>query len=404
MTANKQYIRLWLPDLLVTFALALVVTLTFSLGNADIQAAACFYDGLSADNPWPQEHWPLWRFLYYTAPLLTALLAVGGLALMVAGTLWNKWRRGRLYGLFLFLSVVLGPGLVVNAVFKDHWGRPRPRQVEQLGGDMKHLPPLVVKGQSGAGKSFPCGHASVGFAYCALYFIYRRRRPLLAFALLGGSILLGGLIGVGRMAGGGHFLSDVFWAFLLTFWVCQLLYFVGLQVPRREDSPGNQALLPLNPRAKALALGGYTILGMAMLLGVALATPEREDVSIHIHPTPDGSTQHYKLRLERTRVQVRWDELAPLALHLQGTVHGFGLPTNKVREHYSGLTDGAHYYELTIRGWFTELDSQVQITLNPQHLELLELELPGGKLELPAGSPEAWVARVSLMPDSTPPE
>jgi hypothetical protein len=40
----------------------------------------------------------------------------------------------RMYGLFILLSVILGPGLLVNLVFKDHWGRPRPRQVVALGG------------------------------------------------------------------------------------------------------------------------------------------------------------------------------------------------------------------------------------------------------------------------------
>ena len=41
------------------------------------------------------------------------------------------WRRP---ALFLVLVAALGPGLLINVVFKDHYGRPRPREVQELGG------------------------------------------------------------------------------------------------------------------------------------------------------------------------------------------------------------------------------------------------------------------------------
>ncbi len=65
-------------------------------------------------------------------------------------------------GAFLILSVVIGPGLIINAVFKDHWDRPRPRDVVEFGG-MLQCTPAPLRGESG--ESFPCGHCSVGFLY-----------------------------------------------------------------------------------------------------------------------------------------------------------------------------------------------------------------------------------------------
>ena len=50
-------------------------------------------------------------------------------------------------------------------VFKDNWGRPRPRETMTFGGENTFQAPFVVSDQGG--KSFPCGHCSVGFACCA---------------------------------------------------------------------------------------------------------------------------------------------------------------------------------------------------------------------------------------------
>src|SRR6201987_5422387 len=37
--------------------------------------------------------------------------------------------------LFLIATLALGPGLLTNLVLKDHWGRPRPMDVPEFGGD-----------------------------------------------------------------------------------------------------------------------------------------------------------------------------------------------------------------------------------------------------------------------------
>ena len=36
---------------------------------------------------------------------------------------------------FLVTTLALGPGLLTNVILKDHWGRPRPIDVTQFGGD-----------------------------------------------------------------------------------------------------------------------------------------------------------------------------------------------------------------------------------------------------------------------------
>ena len=72
----------------------------------------------------------------------------------------------------------LGPGLVVNGILKEHWGRARPRDVTQFGGDRRFTPALVIADQCERNCSFSAGHPSAGFALAALAYasISRRRR------------------------------------------------------------------------------------------------------------------------------------------------------------------------------------------------------------------------------------
>jgi lipid A 4'-phosphatase len=118
---------------------------------------------------------------------------------------------------FLLLVLLLGPGLLVNGVFKSEWGRARPHQVEDFGGTKHFSPALVMTDQCERNCSFVSGHASMGFFLIALAWVLRDRRWLWA------GIALGALVGLGRMAQGGHFLSDVvfaFWSVYLTALLC----------------------------------------------------------------------------------------------------------------------------------------------------------------------------------------
>lgn len=113
--------------------------------------------------------------------------------------------------LFGWLSFVLGPGLLVNALFKSYWGRARPAHLEQFGGDKLYTPPFEIADQCVRNCSFVSGEgaASVMFALVVGVMFWRwvapRYQPLFV-TLLASTAVLFALM---RVVKGRHFLSDV---------------------------------------------------------------------------------------------------------------------------------------------------------------------------------------------------
>lgn len=186
----------------------LLLTLLFRFSDLDMQASRYFYR--AGDGWWFADFWLVQ--LLYTRGMIPGILlgaiALGGLLLgLKLSRLRRQWRSY----LLLLLLLAIGPGLLVNSVFKEYWGRTRPKQVIEFGGQLPFLK-VWQRGTPGVGKSFPSGHASIGFYLMAPYFVLRKRRKKLAKGFLLGGTLYGTLMGIGRVAQGGHFPSDVLWA------------------------------------------------------------------------------------------------------------------------------------------------------------------------------------------------
>jgi len=153
---------------------------------------------------------------------------------LVVGEIKKKYFLGltRKALVFLTLSLAIGPGLLVNATFKDHWGRARPMQIVEFGGTQKFTPAFVITDQCARNCSFTSGHASAGFYLFSFAFLLRRRR---AIAIVSAGAL-GGLIGLGRIAQGSHFLSDVIFSGFAVYAVAWLLYHMIFQEKHSEES------------------------------------------------------------------------------------------------------------------------------------------------------------------------
>jgi membrane-associated PAP2 superfamily phosphatase len=210
--------RRW-RELIILLGLVCLTTPIFWLSDLDLKVAALFYQSSEGNSPWPWKELWLWRFLYDYAYSFTIIALIGALITIAVTCFLPKFQELRRPAIYLLLVIALGPGLVVNLVFKDHWGRPRPSHMTEFGGHHNYIPPLQL-GHTNE-KSFTCGHCSVGFMFFALYFLSRKRKAF----YLALTVILGLTLGLTRMSMGGHFLSDILWSGYLVFFVAWLIYY-----------------------------------------------------------------------------------------------------------------------------------------------------------------------------------
>lgn len=174
----------------------------------DLIAAKAFYVGGDSFAGSHSVLVPLVRAVFLWTYVAASVLTVAGIGL----TFVRRSRWGGLstvQWLFVALCLSIGPGVVANEIFKDNWGRARPRQIVEFGGD-KHFTPALVQAQNCERNcSFVSGEASSIFVLCFAAAALFRRRALL---LIGSGVILGSLAGLMRMAQGAHFLSDVVFA------------------------------------------------------------------------------------------------------------------------------------------------------------------------------------------------
>lgn len=131
---------------------------------------------------------------------------------------FKKWRQIALY---FILILTIGSGLIIHVLLKDHWGRPRPKQVIEYGGQQPFRPYYLPKftRQIEPSKSFPCGHCSMGFYFFGLALVGKLYKSRLIYYF--GLTLawgLGGMLSFVRIAQGGHFFSDVVVSGLIMWW------------------------------------------------------------------------------------------------------------------------------------------------------------------------------------------
>lgn len=176
---------------------------------------------------------------------------MGGLILWTLGlatvALFRRRHRGRTSAsvcvrrpLCLLVVFAVGPGLLVNGVLKALWGRARPVDVFDFGGDSPFSPAWGFSQACADNCSFTSGEgASAAWMAAALMLIPVPWRaiaapPLLAYALM---------LSLNRVAFGGHFLSDVVLSWCLTGLVAAAAWRLMVASPaagraRRTRRPG----------------------------------------------------------------------------------------------------------------------------------------------------------------------
>jgi len=170
-------------------------------------------------------------FIYLYGVLPSQIIFVlAGLCLILSKWLPNL-RRLRGACAVMSLTLFIGSLLITHTLLKECWGRPRPRQIIEFGGQQSfraYYEPLFNSAPEPS-KSFPSGHSTCGFYFFCLYFLGKRFswQNTMRFGIFFG-LTLGSMLSIARIVQGGHFISDVYISALimwLTAYFCDYLVF-----------------------------------------------------------------------------------------------------------------------------------------------------------------------------------
>ena len=382
--------RKWLPEARILLCLAVLVTLIFAVTPLDLFAARVFYRSQGLD------HWPLgtvWlaTFLYKLAPVITASVLAASLVGLIIGQFrgYESWRRNCI---FLIFSMLIGPGLLVNAIFKDHWQRPRPRDVVEFGGSLHYTPP-PWPGEGGS--SFPCGHCSVGFLYATGWWMWRRKRRGLARSSLVLGLALGAALGIGRMAAGAHFLSDVIWSALIALGVAHLVY--EHMLPLTDLAAGKTRLTA----TRMLTLGAF--FGAALALMALFVTPHGKPFSLHLDPASlPEAPMVLEIIARKANVDLVVEDSADLTqIIAEGELHGFALPRGQLQTSMSFQASPISTVSFRVeeRGWITDLSAFATIRVPLGKLQRIVVRLHEGSIHVTDATRERAIDRGILKLD-----
>jgi lipid A 4'-phosphatase len=227
--------------LVIALVIATVVGTLFSVyPRLDIYISALFYSR-QADlfvvnaQPWVRDSRSAaqWLVMLIAAP---AFLAIIGKLVMPKRPMLIGGRAA----LLLTLTLTLGPGVLTNVILKDHWGRQRPIDITAFGGDYRFTA-WWDPGDCPTNCSFVAGEPSAAFWTIAPAALAPPQWRLLAY---GGALAFGAAIGLLRIAGGGHFFSDVIFAGVFTFLLIWMIHGILYRWPatRMADETVEQFL------------------------------------------------------------------------------------------------------------------------------------------------------------------
>ena len=205
--------------LLVSFILISILLVAFS--NVDIFVSSFFFSEDLAKFSLNKAWW-VKAFYKSVGPVI-------GLSCLSILILWqiNKYKGTNFLSIdgkkvtFILLALVLGAGLIVNVLFKEQFGRARPRDVEEFNGIKQFTPAFVITDQCERNCSFSSGHGAGAYFTLALALLFRNKKRALTLAFVYGTG-----VSIARIAAGGHFFSDNIVSFFVMAIMTDALYYL----------------------------------------------------------------------------------------------------------------------------------------------------------------------------------
>jgi len=347
-------------DFSVAIIISILFTLIFKLSNLDITLQNIFY---STAKNWKFGSQQPWNFFYHYGNYPVLLFIIISLIFLIVSFWKNtfKWLFYRKAALFFILVLLLGPGLLVNGVLKEHVGRPRPREIINYGGTDPFVP-VLKHGTAGKGKSFPCGHCSMAFMLITPFFVLRKKYKLLSLLVLSFGLIYSLLMSLARMAQGGHFASDAIWAGIIVYFSSLIIYYI-LQPNRVEKTQKT-----ISRKKMILLICSSLFLMGGIIFGVALATPYYKEFSVT--PNHKKISNFLQFYFKKGSIHIKHSTKTSLKIQSQG----FGLPESEIIPQWNYANGMAIFKLKKIKGLFTELNHNVNLNILNKSTNSIKLE------------------------------
>lgn len=153
------------------------------------------------------------------------ILCVGSVLMMIIARINMNMIIPAKFWDFLLASYLIGPLLLVNIIFKSNWGRARPANIEEFGGQLTFTPPYYISDQCSLNCSFVSGEgsaiATAGILLSIIAWNIFPKHRSISVGLIG----IISIIGISlRIVKGRHFISDSLLATLFCAIIIVLLY------------------------------------------------------------------------------------------------------------------------------------------------------------------------------------
>ena len=196
-----------------TLTITLLLSIIFFLfPSLDITVSGLFFgqDGkfIATESDW---------FIYFIRKMLLPFMALLVFFVPIAAVIKQIYFKEKILNIpvrewvYLFSCLIIGTGVVVNYIFKNLWGRARPNDTIQFGGQEPFTIPWLNVDYCNTNCSFVSGDVSFFTLSLALLIIFNKTSwNTFAYA----AILLISLL---RIMEGDHFLSDTVMSFIITY-------------------------------------------------------------------------------------------------------------------------------------------------------------------------------------------
>lgn len=227
----SPWTRRFSPEGVAATAIVILSTLFLLVPSLDLWASSLFWSPAGFE----LSQWPALKALRESSSWVLGLILLGVIVTLAAHTARRDWTAlgGARRCWFLLAGLALGPGLVVNTILKDGWGRPRPTAIDAFGGEAPYIPVWEISTWCDRNCSFVSGEASSAAWTVAAAIVLTSVLPsaTVRTAVIVGAVIYGAALSLNRLAFGGHFLSDILLSWAITALTLALLARVLLPAP-----------------------------------------------------------------------------------------------------------------------------------------------------------------------------